>query len=208
MNLMLVSRPELGKHLVFDGSLLHGAPAHSMLKPSPDTNSNETAAADKDNDEGSSTTSSSIRVTFLVNIWKDRRPASVHSLAPEVRQKLLQLESSPSLDQGSFEMLPQTVPSISYDKEEDIPQFIRNRIELPFVTKGITWEDTIEEGDDEGGLVVITFPPPLTTESTFLVRFGPSLQAYLDYTDGEARVAQNLEEQQQERKQEVESGYV
>ncbi|CAJ1959129.1 unnamed protein product [Cylindrotheca closterium] len=198
MNLMLVSRPKLGKHLVFDGSLLHGAPAHSMLKPTSETPANE---------EGSTTPS--IRVTFLVNVWKDGRPASVHPLSPQIRQKLQLLQSPGVAMNETFEMFPHTVPTIAYEKEEDIPQSIRDRIELPFVTKGITWEDTIEEGDDEGGLVVITFPPPSTVpDSTFLVRFGPSLQAYLDYTGGEARVASNREEQEQEQKQEVESGYV
>lgn len=192
MNLMLVSRPELGKHLVFDGSLLHGAPAHSMLKPTPES-------TDSKDDE-----TPSVRVTFLVNVWKDRRPASVHPLEPEIRQKLQQLQSPPVALDETLEMRPQPVPSIAYEKEEDIPESIRNRIELPFVAKGITWEDTIEEGDDEGGLVVITFPPPPTNDSTFLMRFGPSLQAYLDYTGGEnGSVAPNPEEDQH-----LESGYV
>lgn len=195
MNMMLVSRPKLGKHIVFDGSLLHGAPAHSMLKPN--------ANCDATDDEGSTTPS--IRVTFLVNVWKDRRPASVHPLAPQIRQKLQLLQSPSAAINDTFAMVPQTVPTISYETEEDIPQSIRNRIELPFVTKGITWEDTIEDGDDEGGLVVSTFPPPLTDDSTFLVRFGPSLQAYLDYTGSEDPVPKNPEEQQQH---EIESGYV
>lgn len=190
MNLMLVSRPRLGKHLVFDGSLLHGAPAHSMMKPT--------------HESGLTDETPSVRVTFLVNVWKDRRPASVYPLGPEIRQTLQHLQSPPVAIDETFDMLPQQVPSIAYEKEEDIPESIRNRIELPFVTKGITWEDTIEEGDDEGGLVVITFPPPPTNDdSTFLIRFGPSLQAYLDYTGVDDSSVRNLEEPQ-----ELESGYV
>lgn len=193
MDLMLVSRPKLGKHLVFDGSLLHGAPAHEKMKPG----TGATAT-----DEGEAAQASPIRVTFLVNIWRDRRPASVHPLGEEIRRKLRRLPSPTFAPDGSFPMVPQKAASVHYEKEEDIPESLRERIELPFVTKGITWEDTMEEGDDEGGLVVMTFPPPPTQE-TVLVRFGPSLQAYLDYTGGdEGDFVENPKEEQRQ------SGYV
>lgn len=189
MSSMLVSRPKLGKHLVFDGSLLHGAPAHALLKGKKTMD-----------DEGPS-----IRVTFLVNIWKDRRPASVLPLDEAIRQKLNCLNAI-SLEDPLI-MTIESVSSIALQKEQDILEQLRHRIELPFVTKGITWEDqlNVSKGDDEddggSGLVVVTFPPPPTDHDTLLVSFGPGLQAYMDYVSEDKDPDASKDKEQ-------ESGYV
>ena len=170
---MLCSGPSLGKHLVFDGTLLHGAPANPLLKAN---------IGESDNSP------SSIRVTFLVNVWKDRKPSSVHTLDSSIRQKLLILDDSLISLEKSLVMEKQVVTTILLEKEEDIPEPLRQRIELPFVTKGITWEEqlcfTDDTAEDDGGLVVITFPPP-QTHDTVLVTWENGLQAYLDYSQKE-----------------------
>jgi hypothetical protein len=184
INEMMVSRPRMGKHLVFDGSLLHGAPLHPSLQPTAvaTTTIKEEEPAKGDDDDNSS--SSSIRVTFLVNVWKDRKPASIQCLDDDIRQTLLALPSSGLEFPVAF--VKQSIPEFVLTKEEDLPKDLRFRIELPFVSKGITWEDQLNNGngdDDEedgSGLVVITFPPP-PTEDTLIIKFGAGLQAYLDY---------------------------
>jgi hypothetical protein len=220
MNTMLISRPRLGKHLIFDGTLLHGAPSHSFLqpiddeKPSEEKSTNEANNTDDSDDKSKESTAQpakdevkkKVRVTFLVNIWKDRRPASVQVIDDTIRQKLL-LMTSPSLE-SPLVMMEQSIPKVELNKEEELPKALQHRIELPFVTKGVTGEEQLNTGadNDDGGLVVITFPPP-PTDDTLLVTFGPGLQAYLDYP-------QKQEESEQEGKQEGkqeeerESGYV
>jgi hypothetical protein len=139
---------------------------------------------------------SSIRVTFLVNVWKDRKPANVQPLEDSIRQELLLLPACGDLLEElnhPLEMVEQSIPKVTLTKEEDLPKALRHRIEVPFVTKGITWEEMLKGGtkdedddddDDEGGLVVVTFPPP-PTDDTVLVTFGPGLQAYLDNPEKE-----------------------
>lgn len=174
---MLCSRPSLGKHLVFDGTLLHGAPANPLLKANIEESNNEVGDSP-----------SSIRVTFLVNVWKDRKPSSVHTLESSIRQKLLVLDDSLVCLEKNLVIERQVVTKILLEKEEDIPEPLRQRIELPFVTKGITWEEQLcfsdDVAEDDGGLVVITFPPP-QTHDTMLVTWEKGLQAYLDYSQKE-----------------------
>ena len=38
-----------------------------------------------------------------------------------------------------------------------------------------------DDYDDSSGLVLTTFPPPTLTEDTLMVKFGPGMQAYLEY---------------------------
>lgn len=77
-----ISWPFLGKHLVFDGALLHGAPSellpredNAMHPPSNDsktTNSEENCK----------------RITFLVNIWLNYRPLDLRPFPDEKVQSL------------------------------------------------------------------------------------------------------------------------
>ena len=170
---MLCSRPSLGKHLVFDGTLLHGAPSNPLLKSQME--------------DMADLPSPGIRVTFLVNVWKDRRPSSVHSLDSNIRQQLLALDDKRFSLESPLSMTKKETTNIAIETEEDLPELLRHRIELPFVAKGITWEEQLAlsndyEDDDNGGLVVVTFPPP-QTHDTILITFGPGLQAYLDYLE-------------------------
>ena len=218
MNTMLISRPRIGKHLVFDGTLLHGAPSHSFLKPIDDTmaqshleKANSSLSDSTDNKEVPSSPQSppkndtkKVRVTFLVNIWKDRRPANVQVLDDTIRQKLMHITNPPCME-NPLVMMEQPIPKAEIEKEEDLPDTLRHRIELPFVTKGVTWEDQLNTGDvnDDGGLVVITFPP-LPTDDTLMVAFGPGLQAYLDY---QQRPEDESEQEGVKKEKQRDSGY-
>lgn len=171
MDEMLLSWPRRGKHLVFDGRLLHGAPAHHALRSMTSGESNEKM------DE--------FRVTFLVNIWDGRKPCDVEALSTEVRQKVRAAGKKKTLSKILQQSKPtattdfenRLIESVRLDKEEDLPEAIRGRIELPFVSKGATWISRVRGN----GLVVVTFPPPPTQAETIRVKFGAGLQAYLEY---------------------------
>ena len=206
MTQMFTSRPRIGKHLIFYGKLLHGAPYHPLLlksaveedhhtSPPPDlefekdTITATTAVVDDDAEK-------QIRVTFLVNIWKDRRPANVHVLDDSIRQSIFDnttivhskdhtLDSSTLTIEYPLTMNPLTIPRFLLQKEDDLPKELQFRVQLPFVSdKALAGEmdDCINEGNEANGLVVVTFPPP-PTDDTILVNFGAGMQAYLDYVD-------------------------
>jgi hypothetical protein len=172
INEMLVSYPRRGKHLVFDGRLLHGAPAHHALRQSTD------AVSKSDAEERSS---SQVRVTFLVNIWANGQPSVVKRLPTDLRRLVRQAGKHKKglriSSQKVIEFESRKIECVDLEKEDDLPEPIRGRIELPFVSKGATWIGR-RQGTD---LFVVTFPPPPTAEDTVKVRFGPGLQAYLEY---------------------------
>ena len=245
---MLLSRPIAGKHVVFDGRLLHGAPSHASLlvsertkshqqdskkQPQPQADKKVQGASDDDDnplpsqmqsipregalskDENTKRTkheSYSYRVTFLVNIWMDRRPANVKPLESSTRQALQDqqkevdgisldmpsdwLVDAPS-ERGGHENAPvltmtqRPITSVTLNTEDDLPSPYQERIELPFVCKGITWDE--DEYLDSPGLVLTTFPPPASTDDTLMVNFGPGMQAYLEYLEQEDQDEQKFE---------------
>jgi hypothetical protein len=232
MTQMLTSRPRIGKHLIFDGKLLHGAPYHPSLllrsatieqqhqdhherttTESPpvgrnqqvDTSSTAVPGAAHDGDDDvdnhvASVDDASIRVTFLVNIWKERRPANVHVLDDSIRQSILEntalvhskdhpavleVDSSTVTVEYPLMMNPLTVQRFLLQTEDNLPKDLQVRIQLPFVSDKVLvgeMDDCITEGNEANGLVVVTFPPP-PTDDTILVNFGPGMQAYLDYVE-------------------------
>lgn len=200
---MMVSRPRIGKHICFDGRLLHGAPYHPSLLSSSTSNTTDTCEGtvlptiQHRDDSRETSRRPQFRVTFLVNIWNDQRPANVLSLDDKIRDSIL---SVPQCEMTSEEedallflaqtgnelpMTPLVIPKVSYEKEDDLPEAMKDRIELPFVSNlGEEEEDDDEESDQEGGsTVVVTFPPP-RTDDCVLVTFGSGLQAYIDYNYG------------------------
>ena len=188
MPYMWLSRPDVGKHIVFTGTLLHGAPSNRFLRPMEDIQSYQ-----RDDMETDVSEERLSRVTFLVNLWMDRRPSKVDPLSLEIRSKLPQPEE-PTLwikDETIIDtfMTPRKISDVTIEEESDLPKELQKRIELPFVTKGITWAEDQDEDEDDEGLVVITFPPPPIKEAdSILVKFGPGMQAYLDYKQEEEEV--------------------
>ena len=135
---MLLSRPVRGKHIVFDGRLLHGAPGHPGLRPAYNN-----GAEDK------------LRVTFLVNIWRTGRPAGVHVLPKSIRSKLQTVRyegylRDGSLPYASLEFERRYVPQYNAPSKLSLAFSADNPLDthftLPFVSKGATW---ISESDDE-----------------------------------------------------------
>ena len=169
---MLVSYPRRRKHLVFDGRLLHGAPAHHALRR-------------MDGEDTECTPENLNRVTFLVNIWIGRQPSGVKQLSSTIRQRVRtagkKRNKLPSIrhqrEKGAAEFETKRIEDVDLEKEDELTETIRGRIELPFVSKGATWISRVKGND----LVVVTFPPPPSEEDTINVRFGPGLQAYLEY---------------------------
>jgi hypothetical protein len=191
---MLVSHARRGKHLVFDGRLLHGAPSHHALRPLPLDGTSATGAATtatattatKEREDIGSTCEQQWRITFLVNVWIGHKPAGVHELPAEIRDELQREHDSchaqelftNSASAPVFES--REIAEVHVNVEADLPLSLRGRIELPFLGKGTTWED--EDEDDEeagGGMVLVTYPPPDRQGDTLLVRFGPGLEAFL-----------------------------
>jgi len=137
---MLLSRAARGKHVVFDGRLLHGAPGHQLLK--------------RDSDEKGTEEDSSLRVTFLVNIWSNR-PLGVNILPDSIRSRVsssttTSLQSSiMPLEFRQRSVSKVAVPSNAFTEEDSII--------LPFVSQGATWiddnndqEEDLSEEDDDG----------------------------------------------------------
>ena len=170
---MLVSYPRRGKHLVFDGRLLHGAPAHHALRQFT-----ADAVSKKDTEESLSL---QVRVTFLVNIWPHGQPSALKRLPTDLRKLVRQAGKHKKGLRISSQKVTQfesrRIECVDLEKEDDLPEPIRGRIELPFVSMGATWIDRTQGTD----IFVVTFPPPPTGEDTVKVRFGPGLQAYLEY---------------------------
>lgn len=164
---MLLSYPRPGNHLVFDGRLLHGAPANHLLRRS---------------DIGDSKTYSDIRITFLVNIWDlECKPVDIEPLPHSIRQHLINTapEEPFPLDSDQFAKKNRLLAeNLTLNDEESIPEAIRQRIELPFLGATTTWESA---SDDGSTTFVMTYPPPIDAQTDLLlVSFGPGMEAYVE----------------------------
>jgi hypothetical protein len=175
INAMLISHPLRGKHLVFDGRLLHGAPGHPALRLGGD---NAAAGANETNNNTDMENDSLLRVTFLVNIWRTGRPASVHILPSSTRDMIKAAaaeQTNPGCDDSFADILPMTF------EKRAVPQYdapsklslalsanpMETQFILPFVSKGATWisdDDSVDVKDqssnnwisDRDGDVMIT----------------------------------------------------
>lgn len=159
---VIISHVRTAKHIVFDGRLLHGAPANSYLRQDP-----EKIKLENDTDIKSQTYKD-IRVTFLVNIWLKRRPSKVEVLPSTVRDKIQTAAPAPIDDSSTFSWH-------NVDSNDDMSNMInmvqRNssiinvigsagnkgtRMRLPFVSTGATWidDEKSDEGREETGLMI------------------------------------------------------
>ena len=179
---MFVSHPRRGKHLVFDGRLLHGAPSHPGLRRKSDK-------------EGPSSPADPMRVTFLVNIWKKSKPAGVEPLPATIRDAILgkvdRLDDIllAELEKRDFAK-DNLVERVAVSSEEDLAESFQSRIMLPFVGRGSTWgtADALFFGSTS---VLMTFAPPAHDSSSVLLNFGEGLEAYITHLlDGEDKVSE------------------
>jgi hypothetical protein len=78
-----ISSPKVGKHISFDGSLLHFAPSDLLYHES-------TGSSDNESEDSASTSASELsprRITFLVNIWIDHVPEDCVQFKPTSTMK-------------------------------------------------------------------------------------------------------------------------
>ncbi|KAL9182651.1 hypothetical protein ACHAXT_013303 [Thalassiosira profunda] len=139
MEAMLVSRARRGKHLVFDGRLLHGAPGHPALR-------GRFNARENPGDEGEE--ERTLRVTFLVNIWRTGRPAGVDVLPESIR---VEINAAAGEESDLWSATP-----LDFRERKVCTRAVRaggegERIVLPFVSHGATWIDGEDRAEGEGG---------------------------------------------------------
>jgi hypothetical protein len=185
---MLISYPECGKHTVFDGRLLHGAPSHYALRRylSDDKDRKPNIKIDTSNNDKNE---SEIRITFLVNVWINHKPAGVNKLPEEIRTAVI--ASTNDGTQSDYIKLNNNITFHNYPIQHvqmnnvgSLPQSLQGYISLPFVGgKDTTWTD--DNDDESEALIVRTYPPQLQSvanASTILIQFtNPDMEAYLDY---------------------------
>lgn len=123
---------------MFDGRLLHGAPAcRSLLRPGD---------VDKQNREingGDDEARSSLRVTFLVNIWKSGRPAGVDILPWTIRDEIRSVASETMTSfRGAmpleFQWRHASKLSVNSSGDDRTKPVDGKNIVLPFVSAGAT----------------------------------------------------------------------
>jgi hypothetical protein len=73
-----LSYPVFGKHISFDGRLLHGAPANSQLRDWRGGTHHHDSLDSRDSPVAKK------RITFLVNIWLNHHPANIQPLPDEI----------------------------------------------------------------------------------------------------------------------------
>lgn len=152
---MFVSRPVVGKHLVFDGRLLHGAPAHYALRGSCDD-----------------AETSSRRTTFLVNLWTHHKPVGVKTLDATIQNLLIEGYGE-NLDEFGWKVEPTT--DLVLSDESVLPESHRGRIEIPFTGAGTTWGN-----EEDTSSVIVSFPPHPELDNV-CIRFTNGLQAYQEF---------------------------
>ena len=184
INDMFVSHPIIGKHVAFDGRLLHGAPSHPLLRRQIHQTGNARFPCDDVSNE------KSIRITFLVNVWIGHKPIGVNELPVPIRSAI----RASTIDDG--QNAPRNTPTpfilnapavaINVQRQDDLPEHLRQRIELPFVGGKATWggddDDDSQAETDDNALIMSTYPPPLMPHSdTILVAFAADLAPMFKY---------------------------
>jgi hypothetical protein len=165
-----ISYPVFGKHISFDGRLLHGAPANAQLR---NWRGVEPPKLTDDSQPKK-------RITFLVNIWLNHHPANVQPLPAEIVNSVL--SNSHQSTEGASLLLSSSSPTevcsctipTNVDKKEGSKKAKKSRLKeiesrmekllLPFVSKETTMsagesEDESEEENPMELLVEMYLPP-------------------------------------------------
>jgi hypothetical protein len=83
-----LSSPNLGKHIAFDGSLLHGAPAAFFPGIKPFATDPDKRSSKRQKRDTNSEALQGKRITFLVNIWLNHCPLDAELLDDEIIEQL------------------------------------------------------------------------------------------------------------------------
>ena len=106
-----VSHPREGKHLAFDGRLLHGA-IDELTHPPP-ARAEEAKGASHDEDAAYT------RVTLMVNVWVDHRPSRATRLPEEAAALLSNIEGLTCFETATpvpLEVAPPVAPPVDGDE--------------------------------------------------------------------------------------------
>ena len=191
---VIISHARVGKHLMFDGRLLHGVPSNLLLRQT--FNAGQRVHRESGINEEESIHSHRLRVTFLVNIWLSRKPTGVDILPGDMRSAIQSKTCSKQSFLAHFGVRPRSIITKEVDRQNDVNENIA-RIQLPFVSKGATWiddnEDNVEKWTSdfnheqvmEEGLVLTMVPPLSHEEDTILVRYGKDLEPRLEHFGGD-----------------------
>ncbi|GMI13862.1 hypothetical protein TrVE_jg10924 [Triparma verrucosa] len=151
-----VSYPKVNKHVVFNGKLLHGAVDDEEFKGFHQ--------GEEEDD---------CRVTFLVNVWINSRPA-IEGLTASDRDLI-----GPAVTTTEF--VKDTSSHVVKIGEENLAG---EGITLPFVGAGETWdEEGEEEGEGEEGGLVLAMPslPGKAESDNVVIKFEEGYEARLVY---------------------------
>mmetsp|Transcript_7773 Transcript_7773/g.21681 ORF Transcript_7773/g.21681 Transcript_7773/m.21681 type:complete len:465 (+) Transcript_7773:78-1472(+) len=88
-----LSHPKLGKHIAFDGRLLHGAPATFFPSATPKRTEDEPPSK-----RAKQQPACSQRITLLVNVWVNHCPMDAEPLDDEICQQLTPFEEDKKED--------------------------------------------------------------------------------------------------------------
>lgn len=167
----VISHAEIGKHLVFDGRLLHGAPAHPRLRRDVDKSLLKRCCDD-------------VRVTFLVNVWMNGKPLDAIELNKDTRAHLRSLSASkpsPYIDVENWGIELSELPISACVVDEVNPCNNDERILLPFISAEAAWIDD----KSDAGTYVSMFPPARHVSPTFRIDYGPNFEAWISSVDGD-----------------------
>lgn len=165
----VISRPAVGKHVTFDGLLLHGAPADLFEKESSSSSSDDD---EEDEEEDEDESLQSPRVTFLVNIWLNHVPTQAVPLLDDLASDMEKprVTGDGVIEPVKFAPYPSnSTQSITLStKEEDLHR--------------AQWDLQVQEEDC---VIELTLPLKEQLEAPFAAG---ALTVILDQHEGSARV--------------------
>jgi hypothetical protein len=142
------------------------------------------------------------RVTLLVNLWSNHKPAGVESLPSDIRRDLIaaSMRSSgepPSCTDPRLTFQPLPVAEIAVSSADDLVS--DEPLYLPFVSRNATWSSTDDDADDYEELYLSMLVPRHIKHSPFhtiLFHFdaiyGPALLPKDDHEDDECEGQERL----------------
>jgi hypothetical protein len=147
------SNPKRGKHIAFDGRLLHGAPylceeeydefEEEEFEDEELEESNKLMTTEAKEDRAQK--GSNYRVTLLVNIWKNHRPLDVEVLPPIIVETLNNMIPYDSSKKINLEYEPGILNEVGVSKADVKQKQKGDWVRTPFVSKYSTWGKSEDE---------------------------------------------------------------
>jgi hypothetical protein len=146
----VISRPEVGKHITFDGLALHGAPGDLFEKETDSsTGSEEGGDDDDDEEEEGEEDTRQHRVTFLVNIWLNHIPTQAEPLHEDLAADMQEPLTAAAAAPPSYSAAPQCRPVTFGTYPDTSVQTISLEDEAETETHAARWSLQVEDEDCE-----------------------------------------------------------